>query len=227
MRPAVVKSGHRKGLECSLLVTAVIIGPVFELHAASLNCTVQCSVESGECRRSVMCVSVLCRFCKGNSHGKAHGWYIANLDGFPVSHEKWAQYSSVDSCQPSAVWRFASSFRLWLLWSLHSRSRWPSPGTRPACMQLYFLGRLQSHNLWYCAGWSRTVMFTCWFCIDCLLNIWNLADQLSKLLSDDTWSFFLVAENAFQKEGVLPVVAQGHWTIWRLVFYKLPLHEQH
>jgi len=35
-----------------------------------------------------------------------------------------------------------------------------------------------------------------------------------------------VPEIAFQNEGVLPVVAQGPWTIWRLVFYKLPLHQQ-
>ncbi len=31
-----------------MLLTSVIIEPVFELHAASLNCTVQCSVESTE-----------------------------------------------------------------------------------------------------------------------------------------------------------------------------------
>jgi hypothetical protein len=136
-----------------------------------------------------MCVSVLCRFCKENSHGKAHGCYIASLDGFPFSHEKWAPYSSVDSSQPSAVWGFASSFRLWLLWSLHSRSRWPSPGMRPACMKLYFLGHLQSHNLWCCARWTPTAMFTCCLCIDCLLNTWNLVYQFIKLLSNDTWIF--------------------------------------
>jgi hypothetical protein len=62
------------------LLASVIIGPVFQLHAASLNC----SVESKE---DQSCVSVLCRFCKGNSHGKAHGCCIANLDRFAVSHE--------------------------------------------------------------------------------------------------------------------------------------------
>jgi hypothetical protein len=36
--PAIVKSDHRKGLECSLLLTSVMVEPVFELHAASLNC---------------------------------------------------------------------------------------------------------------------------------------------------------------------------------------------
>ncbi len=91
------------------LLTSVIIEPVFELHAASLNCTVQCSVESTE---DQSCVSRSCRFCKGNSHGKAHGCYIANMDGFPVSHEERAVYSSVDSPQPSAVGRFANRFRL-------------------------------------------------------------------------------------------------------------------
>jgi hypothetical protein len=53
-------------------------------------------------------------------------------------------------------------------------------------------------------------MFTCWLCIDCLLNTWNLADQFSKLLSNGTEVLVLsFAEIAFQNEGVLPVVAQG------------------
>jgi hypothetical protein len=149
-----------------------------------------------------MCVSVLWRLCKENSHGKAHGCYIASLDGFSVSHEKWALFSSVGSSRPSAVWRFASSFRLWLLWSLHSRSRWPPSGMRQGCMKLYFLGHLQSHNLWYCARWTPIVMFTCWLCNDCLLNTWNLADQFSKLLSNDTWSFsFVSCKNRIPDRG--------------------------
>jgi len=63
------------------------------------------------------------------------------------------------------------------------------PGMRPACKQLYFLGYLQNHNWWYCATWTPTLMFSCWLCIDCLLNNWNLVDQFSKLLSSITWSF--------------------------------------
>jgi len=55
--PAIVKSDHRKRLERSLLFTSAIIEPVFELHAASLNCTVQCSVESTE---GQSCVSRSC-----------------------------------------------------------------------------------------------------------------------------------------------------------------------
>ncbi len=46
----------------------VITEPVVELHVASLNCTVQCDVESPE--DQVVCISVLCRFWKGNMHGK-------------------------------------------------------------------------------------------------------------------------------------------------------------
>ncbi len=46
----------------------LIIEPVVELHAASLNYTVQCGVELCIADRS--CVSVLCRFWKGNIHGK-------------------------------------------------------------------------------------------------------------------------------------------------------------
>ncbi len=57
MWPAIVKSDHRRGLVCSLLFTSAIIEPVFELHAASLDCTVQCSVESTE---DQSCVSRSC-----------------------------------------------------------------------------------------------------------------------------------------------------------------------
>ncbi len=57
MWPAFVKSDHREGLGCSLLLTSVIVEPVFELHAALLNCAVQCSVESTE---GQSCVSRSC-----------------------------------------------------------------------------------------------------------------------------------------------------------------------
>jgi hypothetical protein len=57
VRPGIVKSDHRKGFQRSLLLTSVIIGPLFELFVASLNCTVQCSVESTE---DESCVSRSC-----------------------------------------------------------------------------------------------------------------------------------------------------------------------
>jgi hypothetical protein len=69
VRPALVKSDHRKGLECSLLLTSVIIGPVFELHAASLNCTVPCSVESTE---DESCVSRSCVVSAGGTATEKH-----------------------------------------------------------------------------------------------------------------------------------------------------------
>jgi hypothetical protein len=47
------------------LLTSVVIEPVFELHAASLNCTVQCSVESTE---DQSCVS---RSCVVSARGTA------------------------------------------------------------------------------------------------------------------------------------------------------------
>jgi hypothetical protein len=55
--------------------------------------------------------------------------------------------------------------------------------------QLYFLGHLQNHNWSYSARWTPTVRFSCWLCIDCLLNTWNLVAQFRKLLSNVTWSF--------------------------------------
>jgi len=92
----------------------VIIEPVVELHAASLNCTVQCGVESTE---DHSCVSRCCVVSgRGTSTEKSHGRYRANFDSF--------QYS-VNSSQLSVFWRFAISFRLWLLWTLPSGSRWP------------------------------------------------------------------------------------------------------
>ncbi len=79
----------------------VIIEPVVELHAASLNCTVQCRVESTE---DPSCVSRCCVVSgRGTSTEKSHGRYLAKFDSF--------QYS-VDSCQLSVFWRFAISFRL-------------------------------------------------------------------------------------------------------------------
>ncbi len=48
-----------------MLLTSVIIEPVFKLHAASLNCTFQCSVESTE---DQSCVS---RSCVVSARGTA------------------------------------------------------------------------------------------------------------------------------------------------------------
>jgi hypothetical protein len=93
----------------------VKIEPVVELHAASQNCTVQCRVESTEDQSFVSRCCVVSG--RGTSTEKSHGRYIAKFDSF--------QYS-VNSSQLSVFWRFAVSFRLWLLWSLHSGSRWPS-----------------------------------------------------------------------------------------------------
>ncbi len=83
------------------------------------------------------------------------------------------------------------------------------PSIRPACKQLYFLGHLQNHNWWYCATWTPTFMFSCWLCIDCLLNNWNLVDQFNNELGVSFEVLVLkVPEITFQN-GVLLVVAQG------------------
>jgi hypothetical protein len=83
----------------------VIIEPVVEIHAASLNCTVQCGVESTE---DQSCVSRCCVVisASGTSTEKSHGRCIAKFDSF--------QYR-VDSSQLSAFSSFAINFRLWLL----------------------------------------------------------------------------------------------------------------
>ncbi len=85
-------------------------------------------------------------------------------------------------------------------------------GMRPACKQLYFLGHLQNHNWWYCATWIPTLMFSCWLCIDCLLNNWNLMDQFSKLLSNITWSFsFESSWNHIPKQSPTMFSYNKHW----------------
>jgi hypothetical protein len=80
----------------------VIIEPVVELHAASLNCTVQCGVESTE---DQSCGSRCCVVISGSgtSTEKSHGRCIAKFDSF--------QYR-VNSSQLSLFWRFAINFRL-------------------------------------------------------------------------------------------------------------------
>ncbi len=68
----------------------VIIEPVIELHAASLNCTVQCGVESPEDQSFVSrCCVIFGRgtstdksqccvvFGRGTSTDKSHGRYLA------------------------------------------------------------------------------------------------------------------------------------------------------
>ncbi len=59
------------------LFASVIIGPVFELHAASLNCSVQCRVESKE---DQSCVS---RSCVVSARGTATERHTV-----AVSHEE-------------------------------------------------------------------------------------------------------------------------------------------
>jgi len=58
----------------------VIIEPVVELHAASLNCTVQCGVER---TKDQSCVSRCCVVPgSGTSTEKSHGRYLAKFDSF-------------------------------------------------------------------------------------------------------------------------------------------------
>jgi hypothetical protein len=98
------------------------------------------------------------------------------------------------------------------------------PGVLPACKQLYFLGHLQNHNWWYfvlhgllsscfLVGCALTV---CW-----TLGIWWISSENCSPMSLEVL-VLRVPEIPFQNEGVLPVVAQGPWTIWRLVFDRLP-----
>ncbi len=191
----------------------VIIEPVVELLAASLNCTVQCGVESPEDQLFVSRCCVVSG--RGTSTEKSYGRYLAKFDSF--------QYS-VDSSQLSVFRWFAISFRLWLLWSLHSGSRWPFLWY---ATQHYFLGNLQNHNWWYCARWTPTVMFCCLLCIDCLRNTWNLVDQFRKLLSNVTWSFtFESSWNPIPERGSPTCCCSRTLNYLKAYLYRLPLQEQ-
>jgi hypothetical protein len=172
-------------------------------------------------RRSVFCISVLCRFWKGEHPRKNHmvGRYLAKFDSFLYG---------VDSSQLSVFWRFAISFRLWLLCSLHSGQ----PMTISlVCYQL-------ASNFIFSGIYKTTIgdivldgLLPSCFLVGCLwivcwtLGIWWISSENCSPISLEVL-VLRVPEIPFQNEGVLPVVAQGHWTIWRLVFYWLPLHEQ-
>ncbi len=61
----------------------VIIEPVVELHAASLNCAVQCGVDSPEDQSFVSRCGVVSG--RGTSTEKSHGRYLAKFDSFQHS----------------------------------------------------------------------------------------------------------------------------------------------
>ncbi len=99
----------------------VIVESLVEIHAASVNRTLQCGVESKE---DQSCVSRCCVVSgRGTSMEISHGSYFYKFDGFPGSLEKRTMYSSVDRSQPSVFSRFVNGFRLWLLLGLRYRRR--------------------------------------------------------------------------------------------------------
>jgi hypothetical protein len=89
---------------CSRPVFALggLIEPVVDLHAASMNCTIQCGVENTE---DQSCGSRCCVVISGSgtSTEKSHGRCIGKFDSF--------QYR-VHSSQLSVFRRFAINFRL-------------------------------------------------------------------------------------------------------------------
>ncbi len=164
----------------------VVIEPVVELHAASLSCTVQCGVESTEDQSRVSRCCVVSG--RGTSTEKSQGRYLAKFDSFQHRVDSSQGLLLVFDSDYSGVCTLAADDHL--------------SGMLPACKQLYSLGHLQNHNWWYCARWTPTVMFSCWLCIDCLLNTWNLVDQFRKLLSNVTWSFsFEISWNRIPERG--------------------------
>ncbi len=163
----------------------VIIEQVVEHEGASPNYGVQCGVESIEdqsCLYSCCVVS-----WNGGRPRKSHTvsiLLISTVFSSPMRNERCAPASMA----PNSWWFegfllvFNSDYCGVYIFAADNHL----PGMRPACKQLYFLGHLQNHNWWYCATWTPTLMFSCWLCIDCLLNNWNRVDQFSKLLSSIT-----------------------------------------
>ncbi len=121
----------------------VIIEPVVELHAASLNCTVQSCVESTEDQSSVSPCCVVSG--RGTSTEKSHGCYTLSSMVFlsPMRNE----HCTLASIAPNPR-RFEG-----LLLVFDSDYSGASilagddhlSGMRPACKQLYFLGHLLNH----------------------------------------------------------------------------------
>ncbi len=121
-------------------------GPVFPLGGynrtsgrASCSFTeLYCLMWCGEYRTSVVCISVLCRFWKGNIHGKNHmvGILLSSIvfrtaSIAPNSRGLEGLLLVFDS-DYSGVCTLAADDHL--------------SGMPPACKQLYFLGHLQKHN---------------------------------------------------------------------------------
>jgi hypothetical protein len=163
---------------CSRPVFALggLIEPVVDLHAASMNCTIQCGVENTE---DQSCGSRCCVVISGSGTSTENHMVGVLLSSIVFSTVSIAPNSRcfeglllIFDSDDSGVCTLAADDYL--------------PGMLPACKQLYFLGHLQNHNWRYCATWTPTVMFSCWLCIDCLLNSWNLVDQFRKLLSNVT-----------------------------------------
>jgi len=121
------------------------------------------------------------------------------------------RYTPVSIVPNSVFWRFANSFRLLLL------SR-PGiligddllPGMLPARKQLYFPEHRQSHNWWYCALSTATVMLSCWFWIECLLDAWiQIMDQFNRLLSNLACSFSFEVSWNLIPERQSPICRSG------------------
>ncbi len=148
-----------------------------------------CPMWCGEYWRSVMSLFVLCGFWNGGRPRKSHtvGILLSSMVfPSPMRNERYAPASIAPNSR-----RFEGFLLVCVSWVYTLATDNHLPGMRPACKQLYFLGHVQHHNCWYCATWTPTLMFSCWLCIDCLLNNWNLVDQFSKLLSNITWRFSL------------------------------------
>jgi len=163
----------------------VIIKQVVKHEGASPNYGVQCGAENIEDQ------SCLCSCCivswNGGHPQKSHTvgiLLISTVFPFPMRNERCAPASMAPNS-----WRFEGFLLIFdsnycgvYIFAADNHLL----GMRLACKQLYFLGHLQNHNWWYCATWTPNLMFSCWLCIDYLLNNWNLLDQFSKLLSSIT-----------------------------------------
>ncbi len=129
-----------------------------------------------------MSLFVLCRFWNGGRPRKSHtvGILLSSMVfPSPMRNELCAPASIAPNSRRFDGFLLVSDFDYSGVYTLAADNH--LPGMRP-----YFLGHLQNHNWWYCATWTPTLMFSCWLCIDCLLNNWNLVDQFSKLLSNIT-----------------------------------------
>ncbi len=186
-----------------------IIELVFELDVATLNWPVRCRVSLQ--RISHVCLADL-SFVDVQRHGEftRYLWWL--LYCFPVYHEKWTMYSSVECIEDSMFGRFANIFRFWLLWSCNLLADFRLPCKLPALNRRYFLV-CNDLNRCYCSRCTFSVIvFGCELIVSWTLVSWIrwLINSMSRFLT----SLAVLVLRVLKSEMPLACWALGSKDLW-------------